>query len=95
MTPTHQPPEHQKPPESTPYTIHSTKLGEWQAIWLRYHQSIRILQVSKVSEDLPHLSAITAATAPDLSDMREEHPALAALWNAVRHHYWSQLSVTV
>jgi len=49
--------------------------------------------VGNTSECSPLMSAPTSATAPDLAQMREQFPKLSALWDAVRHEYWSELRV--
>ncbi|WP_433679316.1 hypothetical protein [Nocardia sp. CA-119907] len=46
---------------------------------------------SVIDSARPLLSADVAAAAPDLADMREKHPNLSPLWDAVRHEFWSEV----
>jgi hypothetical protein len=72
---------------------HCTEVGGWQAIWRLDDHRIRIMLVSNISESATLMSALTPTTAPDLAQMREQFPKLSALWDAVRHEYWSELRV--
>ncbi|WP_328391466.1 hypothetical protein [Nocardia sp. NBC_00416] len=65
-----------------------TVAGEWRAVWCRDQRGIRITEVRHASG--ARLPIAAGEAAPDLADMRERFPDLAPLWDAVRHHFWTQ-----
>jgi hypothetical protein len=69
---------------------HRTELDGWVAEWqLDQQHRARILLVHNTSDAEPWASFDLAAS-PDLAQMREQHPHLSRLWDAIRHQYWSE-----
>ncbi|MET8877112.1 hypothetical protein [Nocardia sp. NPDC004604] len=69
---------------------HRTEVDGWQAIWRLDDHRVRMMLVRNLFESEPLLSMSTAATAPDLVQVRERFPDLSRLWDAVRHEYWTE-----
>ncbi|NKY58509.1 hypothetical protein [Nocardia flavorosea] len=67
---------------------HSAELGEWRAVWQRDRNRIRIIRVRNLAQDRTVIAVRDLDTAPDLADMREQFPELAALWDVVRRQFW-------
>ena len=69
---------------------HRTEVDGWLAEWRIDHHQIRMMLVRNGSEK--PLLLCTAASAPDLAQMRERFPELSRLWDAIRHEYWAEFT---
>lgn len=67
-----------------------TEMDGWLAEWQIDHYRIRILLVCNGSEK--PLVSYTAASAPDLVQMREQFTEMSRLWDAIRHAYWTEVA---
>lgn len=67
-----------------------TEVDGATAEWRVDHDCIRITLVRSGTEK--PLVSCTAASAPDLVQMREQFPELSRLWNAIRHEYWAEVA---
>lgn len=69
---------------------HRTEAEGWQAIWAFDHTSIRMLLVRNISDSTELFRSDSHTAAPDLVELREQLPRLSALWDAVRHQFWTE-----
>ncbi|MEV5834404.1 hypothetical protein [Nocardia sp. NPDC052112] len=69
--------------------MHRTEVDGWLAEWRIDRCGIRMISVCDGSDE--PLVSFTAASAPDLVQMREQFPELERLWDAIRHAYWREL----
>ncbi len=66
----------------------TTEADGWVSEWRLHGSCIRMLSVRKRS-GVETLLACSLAHAPDLVEVRERFPGLAALWDEVHNHFWS------
>ncbi|MBF6225219.1 hypothetical protein IU470_08865 [Nocardia abscessus] len=72
------------------HEIHHTEAGGFQAIWRLERHRIAIMVVRGASDVTP-IASYGPDSYPDLAQVRELLPKMTALWDAVRHDYWSRL----
>lgn len=71
-------------------TIHRTEADGLQATWqLNQQHEIGIMFVHNTS-DATRVASFDPGGYPDLVQARERLPKLAKLWDAVRHHFWTE-----
>ncbi|WP_416564934.1 hypothetical protein [Nocardia testacea] len=73
-----------------PGGVRCTELEGRRVVWWLDRECVRIVEVRD-----PSGGRIPVSGAPDLAEMRERRPDLAALWDAVRHDLWSRLAAAV
>ncbi|MEV3961653.1 hypothetical protein AB0M34_12245 [Nocardia sp. NPDC050193] len=73
-----------------PRVVRCTEFDGRRVVWWLDRDCVRIVEVRDASG-----SRMPVTGAPDLAEMRERRPELAALWDAVRHHLWSRLAGAV
>jgi hypothetical protein len=71
-------------------STHQTEAAGLHASWRLDNHRITITAVHDPAATQPVLS-FDPGPYPDLAQARETFPHLTALWDAVRHHYWTEL----